>query len=152
MLAADRYLPVDSTLIPTGELASVTGTPFDFTTPEAIGSRIEQVTGDPPGYDHCFVLRNQSDALALAARVVHPASGRTMEIYTTQPGIQFYTGNFLDGGVANGGYPRNAGLCLETQHYPDSPNRPGFPAVVLRPGKTYHQTTVHKFGVVDSDK
>jgi aldose 1-epimerase len=157
MLAADKYLPVDDALIPTGERANVADTPFDFNTLQAIGSRIEHVTGDPPGYDHCFVLRSQDGSLAWAARVVHPASGRTMEIYTTQPGIQFYTGNFLDGNVANGSYPRHAGFCLETQHYPDSPNRPEFPPVVLRPGETYHQTTVHKFAVhkfavVDLDK
>jgi aldose 1-epimerase len=149
-LAADKYLPVDDTLIPTGQLAPVAGTPFDFTKPQPIGSRIDQVTGDPPGYDHCFALRSASGALTLAARVVHAASGRTMEISTTQPGIQFYTGNFLDGSVANGGYPRNAGFCLETQHFPDSPNRPAFPPVVLRPGETYHQITVHKFGVLDA--
>jgi len=150
MLAADKYLPVDATLIPTGQLAPVEGTPFDFRKPQPIGSRIDQVTGDPPGYDHCMVLRNQSGKLALAARVLHPASGRTMEIHTTQPGIQFYTGNFLDGAAANGGYPRNAGFCLETQHFPDSPNRPEFPAAVLQPGKTYHEVTVHRFGVEGS--
>jgi aldose 1-epimerase len=147
MLAADEYLPVDDTLIPTGQLAKVADTPFDFTTPHVIGSRIDQVTGDPPRYDHCFALRSRDGSLASAARVVHPASGRTMEIYTTQPGIQFYTGNFLDGGPANGNYPRNAGFCLETQHFPDSPNRQTFPSVVLRPGETYRQTTVHKFTV-----
>jgi len=152
MLAADRYLPVDNTLIPTGELAPVQGTPFDFTTPQAIGSRIGQVKGDPPGYDHCYVLRNQNGSLALAARVVHPASGRTMEVHTTQPGIQFYTGNFLDGSPVNGNYPTNGGFCLETQHYPDSPNRPGFPTVILKPGQTFHQTTVHRFGVEELDE
>ncbi len=151
MLAADKYLPVDDTLIPTGELANVAGTPFDFTRLTSIGSRIAQVTGDPPGYDHCFVLRGQDGALALAARLADPVSGRTMEIYTTQPGIQFYTGNFLDGSAANGHYPRNAGLCLETQHYPDSPNRPEFPTVILRPGQIYRQTTVHRFGVQEPD-
>lgn len=149
-LSADKYLPVDETLIPTGQFMPVAGTRFDFTTQQPIGSRIDQVTGDPPGYDHCFVLRSQDGALALAARAVDPASGRTMEILTTQPGIQFYTGNFLDGSAANGGYPRNAGFCLETQHFPDSPNRPGFPPVVLKPGETYRQTTVHRFSVQDS--
>jgi aldose 1-epimerase len=149
MLAADTYLPVDATLIPTGELASVAGTPFDFTSPHRIGARIGQVKGDPPGYDHCFVLRGQKGALELAAHVRHVGSGRTMEVYTTQPGVQFYTGNFLDGGPAGGGYPRNAGFCLETQHYPDSPNRPEFPSVVLRPGETYHEITVHRFGISD---
>ena len=148
MLAADKYLPVDETLIPTGKLASVRGTPFDFTESKTIGLRIDQVPGDPPGYDHCFVLRNQTGELALAARVDHPATGRFLEILTTQPGIQFYTGNFLDGAEANGGFRRNEGFCLETQHYPDSPNRPEFPSAVLRPGHTYRQTTVHRFGVV----
>ena len=147
MLAADKYLPVDETLIPTGELAGVRGTPFDFTESKTIGLRIDQVPGNPPGYDHCYVLRNQTGELALAARVDHPASGRFLEILTTQPGIQFYTGNFLDGADANGGFRRNEGFCLETQHYPDSPNRPEFPSVVLRPGQTYRQTTVHRFGV-----
>ena len=149
MLAADKYLPVDATLIPTGELAAVRGTPFDFTQPKTIGMRIDQVTGDPPGYDHCFVLRSQDGSLALAAVVSHPDSGRMLEIYTTQPGIQFYTGNFLDGKAANGGFLRNEGFCLETQHYPDSPNRPSFPTAILRPGETYQQTTVHKFKVGD---
>ncbi len=134
-LTADEYLPVDDTLIPTGQLAQVAGTPFDFRQPHRIGARIAQVTGDPPGYDHCFVLRNQTGQLALAARLSDPASGRVMEIYTTQPGIQFYTGNFLDGSTANGGYKMNAALCLETQHYPDSPNKSEFPSVILRPGE-----------------
>ena len=149
MLAADKYLPVDATLIPTGELAAVRGTPFDFTQPKTIGMRIEQVTGDPPGYDHCFVLRSQDGSLALAAVASHPESGRVLEIHTTQPGIQFYTGNFLDGKAANGGFLRNEGFCLETQHYPDSPNRPSFPTAILRPGETYQQTTVHKFKVLE---
>ncbi|MHB8862349.1 MAG: aldose epimerase family protein [Pirellulaceae bacterium] len=147
MLAADKYLPVDATLIPTGELADVRGTPFDFTQPKTIGMQIDQVTGDPPGYDHCFALRNQKGSLALAARVSHRESGRVLEIYTTQPGIQFYTGNFLDGSAANGDFERNEGFCLETQHYPDSPNQPSFPTTILRPGETYDQTTVHKFVV-----
>lgn len=142
MLAADHYLPVTPDLIPTGELAPVEGTPFDFRRPTAIGARIDQVPG---GYDHCFVLRNQTGELALAARVKDPKSGRVMEILTTQPGIQLYTGNFLDGSPANGGYGKHAAFCLETQHYPDSPNRPEFPSTVLRPGEEYHQVTVHRF-------
>lgn len=145
MLAADRYLPVDDTLIPTGELAAVSGTPFDFTQPKRIGADIQQVTGDPPGYDHCYALNSQDGSLALAARVTDPGSGRVLEIWTTQPGIQFYTGNFLDGTQPNGGYKRHEGFCLETQHYPDSPNRPEFPNVILRPGEVYRQTTVHQF-------
>ncbi len=144
-LAADKYLPVDDTLIPTGQLAEVANTPFDFRKPHRIGQRIDQVTGDPPGYDHCFVLRNQDSDMALAARVTEPESGRVLEILTTQPGIQFYTGNFLDGNSTNGGYNRNNGLCLETQHYPDSPNQRAFPSVILRPGETYRQSTIHRF-------
>jgi aldose 1-epimerase len=147
LLVADHYLPVDSTLIPTGELAPVRNTPFDFTQSARIGAQIDQVPGDPPGYDHCFVLRNQDGALALAARVTDPGTGRVMEIHTTQPGIQFYTGNFLDGSAENGHFQQHAAFCLETQHYPDSPNRPAFPSVVLRPGETYRQTTVHRFFV-----
>ncbi|MBM4088114.1 MAG: galactose mutarotase [Planctomycetes bacterium] len=141
-IAADKYLPVDATLIPTGELREVRDTPFDFTEPHVIGARIDRVAG---GYDHCFVLRNQDGSLTLAARVVDPDSGRVLEIHTTAPGIQFYTGNFLDGQLVNGGYARNAGFCLETQVYPDSPNKPGFPDAVVRPGQTYRHTTVHRF-------
>lgn len=144
-LAADKYLPVDSTLIPTGELASVRGTPFDFTTPHSIGSRIDKVAGDPPGYDHCFVLRGQDGSLALAAKVEDPKSGRVLEVYTTQPGVQFYTGNFLSGGPSDAGNKQHEAFCLETQHYPDSPNHPEFPSIILRPGQTYRQTTVMRF-------
>ncbi len=147
LLTADQYLPVDDTLIPTGQLAQAAGTPFDFRQPHRIGARIDQVTGDPPGYDHCFVLRNQTGQMAVAARLTDPTSGRVMEISTTQPGIQFYTGNFLDGSLSNGGYDRNEGLCLETQHYPDSPNRSEFPNVILRPGETYRECTIHRFCV-----
>jgi len=145
MLAADKYLPVDAGLIPTGELADVGGTPFDFRKPTAIGARIKQIQSDPVGYDHCYVLQNQSGSLALAARVSDPKSGRVLEVHTTQPGIQFYSGNFLDGQPANGGYPQYTGLCLETQHFPDSPNQPTFPTANLQPGQTYRQLTVHKF-------
>jgi aldose 1-epimerase len=144
-LEADKYLPVDDTLIPTGELAAVKGTPFDFTKPTAIGSRFDQLQGDPTGYDHCYVLRGQDGKLALAARVQSPKSGRVMEIYTTQPGVQLYTGNFLDGSAANGGNQQHEGFCLETQHYPDSPNKPEFPTTVLRPGETFRAVTVHRF-------
>ena len=148
LLNADRYLPVDEGLIPLGELAPVKGTPMDFTKPETIGARIEQVEG---GYDHCWVLnRKKGEKLALCARVVEPKSGRVMEIVTTQPGVQFYTGNFLDGTLeASGGkpYAKHNGFCLETEHFPDSPNRPEYPSTVLRPGETYHQVTVHKFSV-----
>jgi len=146
-LNADRYLPVDAGLIPLGELKPVKGTPMDFTQPKTIGSRIEQIEG---GYDHCYVLnKKEGEKLSLAARVVEPKSGRTMEIYTTQPAIQLYTGNFLDGTVTGGGvaYQKHFALCLETEHYPDSPNRPEYPSTVLRPGETYHEVTVHKFSV-----
>jgi aldose 1-epimerase len=150
---ADRYTPVDPTLIPTGELAPVQGTPFDFRTPVAIGARInesnEQLTRGN-GYDHNFVLNRQGDGLSLAARVEDPASGRTLEITTTEPGIQFYSGNFLDGSITGKGgrtYPQRAGFCLESQHYPDSPNQPAFPTTVLRPGQEYRSQTVWKFGV-----
>ena len=145
MLCADRYTPVDAGLIPTGELKPVKGTPMDFTTPTAIGARIEQVEG---GYDHNFVLRDYGKGVRLAARVTEPKSGRIMEIYTDQPGIQFYSGNFLDGtvtGKGGVGYKKHYGFCLETQHYPDSPNKPDFPTVVLRPGETYTHTMIHKF-------
>ena len=144
-LHADKYTPVDDTLIPTGELAPVQGTPFDFTTPHAIGERIAQ-TG--AGYDHNFIL-NPSGKINDAAVVRDPSSGRVMEVLTTQPGIQMYTGNFLDGSIqGNGGkYNKNGALCLETQHFPDSPNRPNFPSTVLRPGETYRQTTVYRFKV-----
>jgi aldose 1-epimerase len=103
--------------------------------------------GSPRGYDHCYVLRSQDGSLALAARVKDPRSGRVMEIYTTEPGIQFYSGNFLDGDAKNGGHQQHAALCLETQHYPDSPNQSKFPTTVLLPGAVYHQLTVHKFSV-----
>ena len=148
MLNADSYLPVDAGLIPTGEIKPVKGTPMGFTTPMAIGSRIDQVPG---GYDHCYVLNKKEgkDALTLVAKVDDPKSGRVMEIYTTEPAVQFYTGNFLDGTITAGGktYQKHAAFCLETQHYPDSPNQQAFPSTVLRPGETYKHSTVHKFGV-----
>ena len=120
---------------------------MDFTKPMTIGSRIDHVEG---GYDHCYVLnKKQGEPMSLAARVVEPQSGRVMEVYTTQPGVQLYTANFLDGQVSGGGvaYQKHHGFCLETQHYPDSPNRPDFPSTVLRPGETYDQVTLHKFSV-----
>jgi aldose 1-epimerase len=122
---------------------------FDFTTPVAIGARIAKVPGAPPGgYDHNYALASQDGAQRLAARVYEPKSGRVMEISTTQPGIQFYSGNFLDGklvGKSGVAYQKHFGFCLETQHYPDSVNHPNFPSTILRPGETYNQTTVHRF-------
>jgi aldose 1-epimerase len=151
-IAADRFTPVDRDLIPTGEVAPVEGTPFDFRQPAAIGSQIdtahEQITFGG-GYDHNYVVNRTSEGLALAARVVDPASGRTLEVRTTEPGLQFYTGNFLDGSlVGKGGlaYARRAGFCLETQHFPDSPNHPAFPDTTLRPGQAFASTTVFTFG------
>jgi aldose 1-epimerase len=142
-LSADRYTVVDEALIPTGELRPVAGTPFDFTAAHAIGARIGQVPG---GYDHNWVLRGAQPAV----RVYEPASGRTMAVTTDQPGVQFYTGNFLDDtltGKAGIRYGRHAGFCLETQHFPDSPNQPTFPSTILRPGQTYRTTTEYRFGV-----
>ena len=141
---ADSFTPVDDGLIPTGEIKAVKGTPWDFLTPHTIGERIAQVSG---GYDHNHVLRNQSGKLALAVKVVEPKTGRVMEVYTTQPGVQFYTGNFLDGTVKGKGatYGKHAGFCLETQHYPDTPNKSQFPTAVLKPGQVYKQTTVYAF-------
>jgi aldose 1-epimerase len=147
MLNADRFLPVDDGLIPLGPLHSVKDTPMDFTQPHTIGSRIDHVEG---GYDHCYVLnKREPGEMSLAARVIDPKSGRVMEVYTTQPAIQLYTGNFLDGTVSGDGvaYQKHDALCLETEHYPDSPNRPEYPSTVLRPGETYHEVTVHKFSV-----
>jgi aldose 1-epimerase len=153
MLDADRYLPVDETQLPTGRLAPVDGTPFDFRTPTAIGARIrdpEPQLQRGKGYDHTWVLNRSGDAPGFAARVLDPRSGRTLEVRTTQPGIQFYAGNLLDGsltGKVGVRYRRHAGFCLETQHFPDSPNRPTFPSTVLRPGESYRSTTVFSFGV-----
>ncbi len=147
---ADRFTPVDETLIPTGELRSVEGTPMDFTETKAIGADIdadyEQLLFGK-GYDHNWVLKEGGGPLALAVRVYEPATGRVMEIHTTEPGLQLYTGNYLDGVEGKGGrkYGRWGGLCLEAQHFPDSPNRPEFPSTILRAGETYTQTTVHRF-------
>ncbi len=145
MLVARRYTPVDDGLIPTGEIASVTGTPMDFTKPARIGARIDRVKG---GYDHNYVLDSGgSNTPVLAARAREPKSGRVMEVYTTQPGIQFYTGNFLDGSLSGigGVYKKHGGFCLETQHFPDSVHHPSFPSVILSPGQTYRETTLYKF-------
>ncbi len=151
---ANRYTPVAAGLIPTGELAPVAGTPMDFTKPHAVGERIgadfEQLKLGG-GYDHNWVINRQKpEGLATAATVHEPVSGRFMEVLTTEPGVQFYTGNFLDGtieGKSGRSYGRRSALCLETQHFPDSPNKPAFPSVVLAPGHRYSSTTVHKFSV-----
>ena len=145
-LPADRYTVVDATLIPTGELRPVKGTPFDFTAPHAIGERIAQVPG---GYDHNWVLNGGTGQHA-AATVYEPVSGRTLAVTPDQPGIQFYTGNFLDGTLKGKGgtvYGKHAGFCLETQHFPDSPNQPKFPSTVLKPGEPFHSVSTYKFGV-----
>jgi aldose 1-epimerase len=152
---ADAYLPVDATLIPTGELAPVAGTPFDFRSPTRIGERIgepDQQLRHAGGYDHTFVLRpdGRDRSLAHAAHVAEPTSGRTLDVYTTEPGMQLYSGNFLDGtirGKEGRIYPHRGGFCLETQHFPDSPNQPAFPTTVLRPGEEYRSRTVYSFGV-----
>ena len=147
---ADRFTPVVKGLIPTGELRSVAGTPFDFRTPTPIGARIDakdQQMELGGGYDHNFVLNGEAGKLRLVVRVSEPRSGRVLEVLTTEPGVQLYTGNFLDGSaVGKGGqaYPRRSGFCLETQHFPDSPNQPAFPSTVLRPGATFRSTTVYR--------
>lgn len=144
---ADRYTPVDETFIPTGELASVEGTPLDFTRPTPIGERIDEMRGEPGGYDHNFVLRGDGNGSVVAARVRDPKTGRVLEMFTTEPGVQFYTGNFLDGSVKGKGtvYSKRTGFCLEAQHFPDSVHHENFPPVILRPGETYRQTTTYKF-------
>jgi len=148
-IEADQFLAIDGDMIPT-HAEDVADGAMDFTSPAAIGEQIAELKRDPDGprgYDHNFVLRSQNSSLARAAFVADPASGRSMEVLTTEPGIQFYSGNFLDGGSANGGHPQHAAFCLETQHFPDSPNRPDFPSVVLEPGKSYRSVTVYRFGL-----
>jgi aldose 1-epimerase len=161
---ASRYTPVDATLIPTGELAPVEGTPFDFREPVAIGARIDQDHEQLErggGYDHNFVLDREDEgssvspdgrlaAMAPAARVTEPTTGRVLEVETTEPGLQLYSGNFLDGTITGKGgtvYRHRTGFCLETQHFPDSPNQPAFPSTILRPGEQYRSRTIYRFGV-----
>jgi aldose 1-epimerase len=152
-IAADRYTPVDDTLIPTGELAPVQGTPFDFRKPTAIGARIgadDAQLKNGKGYDHNFVLNRTGAGLVPVVRVLEPSTGRTLDIATMEPGVQFYSGNFLDGTIKGKGghvYKQRYGFCLETQHFPDSPNHPKFPSTLLRPGKAYETSTVFTFGV-----
>lgn len=153
MINAAAFTPVSDSLIPTGEIRSVTGTPMDFTRPISIGARIkndyEQIS-IAGGYDHNFVLSRNGESLTNAARLYEPSSGRALEVFTTQPGMQFYSGNFLDGSIVGKGgtvYGKHSGCCFETQHFPDSPNHPSFPSTILQPGEEYQQTTVWKFSV-----
>ena len=148
MIDANNYTPVDSTLIPTGEIKAVKGTPFDFTQPHKIGERIAQVSG---GYDHNFVLNKKDSSLHLAAMATDSSTGIQLTIFTTEPGIQFYSGNFLDGSIKdrNGkAINQHAALCLETQHFPDSPNEPNFPSTILKPGEKYHSLTKYKIALL----
>lgn len=151
MIAADFYTPKSPTGVPTGEIRPVKGTPLDFTRPVAIGARFAELGGRPQGYDHNFVLRGDPanpGQPAFCARVVEPGSGRLMEAFTTEPGVQLYTANWLDGSLTGKGgapYVRHCGLCLEAQHFPNSINIPHFPDTVLRPGQTYHQLTLYRF-------
>jgi aldose 1-epimerase len=144
-LKASRFTPVDKTLIPTGKIDEVKGTPMDFTQPKPIGKDIAAVDG---GYDHNWIFDKEPGSLEMVARLVDPSSGRTLEMWTTEPAVQFYSGNFLKGQEGKNGkvYNKHAGLCLEAQHYPDSPNQPSFPSTILQPGQTYKQTTIYKFG------
>jgi aldose 1-epimerase len=150
-IKADRFTPVDAGLIPIGDLRPLNGTPFDFRTPTVIGAHIEEKDEQLTlghGYDHNWVLNKKGNELSLAARVEEPSTGRVLEVLTTQPGLQFYTGNFLDGTIHGKGgkvYQRRYGFCLETQHFPDSPNHPKFPTTELKPGETFHNTTVFRF-------
>ncbi len=150
---ADKYLRVDDALIPTGEMAPVEGTPLDFRSPHKIGERIGQIREKHfnGGYDHCLVLNKQKPGeLAFCARLKDPRSGRVMEVLTTEPGVQLYSANFSSGafqGLNSYPYPKHAGICLETQHFPDSPNKTQFPSTLLYPGQTYHTTTIHRFSV-----
>ncbi|GAB4437571.1 MAG: galactose mutarotase [Chloroflexi bacterium OHK40] len=149
-ISADHFLPVDATLIPTGELRPVEGTPLDFRAPTPIGARInadEEQLRQAGGYDHCYVLNHGGDLGVIVARAVDPLSGRVLEVRTTQPGVQFYSGNFLDGSLRGRGgqpYARHCAFCLETQHFPDSPNQPAFPSTVLRPGEIYRHSTIYR--------
>jgi aldose 1-epimerase len=144
---ADQYTPTDENLLPTGQIAPVAGTPMDFTKPHVIGERLSQL---PRGYDHNYVLNGGTNQMKQAARLEEDTTGRVIEIETTQPGLQFYTGNSLDGTIVGigGPYPRNSALCLETQHFPDSMHHPNFPSIVLRPDQEYRQTAVYRFSTL----
>ena len=148
-LKADEYTPVDATLIPTGEIKSVKGTPLDFTKPTAIGARINEIK-EIGGYDHNFVINGKAGKLRLAARATDPTTGRRMEVWTTEPGVQFYSAIGLNGSIVGKGgiaYPKFGGLCLETQHFPDSVNHSNFPSAILHPGKPFESETIYKFSV-----
>jgi aldose 1-epimerase len=150
MIPAERYTPTDKTLIPTGKIEKVRGTPFDFTKPTAVGKHLKEVKADPVGYDLNYVLNNVSKKLVLAARVTEPTTGRIIDVFTTEPAVQLYTGNFLDGTLKGKGgtvYKQHSAICLETQHYPDSVNHKEFPSTILKPGTTYKSTTIYKFTV-----
>jgi aldose 1-epimerase len=147
-ILADKYLPVDETMIPTGQVTGVAGTPLDFRELTAVGKRIQELEDSAAkGYDHCFVLRSPGPQVAPAATLRDPSTGRVMKISTNQPGLQFYSGNFLDGTEGSCGYTQNEALCLETQFFPDTPNRPEFPSSQLDPGEKYHHRTVIQFSV-----
>jgi len=146
-LASDQYLDVDENMIPTGKIPNVKGTPLDFMVKHPIGDKIQELA-ETKGYDHCFVVRGETGKLRPAAKVVDPASGRTMEVRTTQPGIQLYTGNFLDGTSGNAGFKQHEAFCLETQHFPDAPNQSSFLTTLLKPSETLNETTTYHFGLV----
>jgi aldose 1-epimerase len=155
-LFADKYLPVDHNMIPTGEIRSVKDSPFDFTDFHAICERINDTNEEQivlgEGYDHCFVINEQRNKLKKAATVFEPNSGRMMEVFTTEPGLQFYTANHLDGSIVGKkgeAYAYRSAFCVETQHFPDSPNQPSFPTTILRPGEIFHSTTKLKFSIKD---
>jgi aldose 1-epimerase len=158
VINADSFLPVDNTLIPTGEFRDVKETPFDFKTPKAVEKHINNENTQLEngfGYDHCWVLNDQDKGLRFVASAYEPVSGRLLEVYSDEPGIQFYSGNFLDGTLSNksnGTYKYRTGFCLETQHYPDSPNQKNFPSVRLNPGELYESKTNFKFTVIDLNK
>lgn len=150
---ADYYIPIDEVSIPTGEILKVEGTPMDFRTPHTVGSRINepfQQLIHGAGYDHCYVLnKRETDALVFAAKCVEPESGRSLEVYTTEPGVQVYTANWHNGfaGYHGATFPARSAICFEAQHFPDSPNKGHFPSVILKPEDTYHQVTIYKFGI-----
>jgi aldose 1-epimerase len=154
-ISSDKFVPVNKELIPYGEYAAVAGTPFDFNNPKTIGSNIEdshEQIAIGKGYDHSWVLKDYDSKIRKVASVLHPETGRFLEVFTTEPGMQLYTGNFLDGTLPakdGGTYARRSGFCLETQHHPDSPNQPSFPSVVLEPGQTYRSETLFRFSVVE---